>query len=254
LSIYQTEDRNAVEVATTRDFVARLDAAASAALTPSRALLDSSAARAIALDLAATFAQCGALLESVVEKRRQMEADTNTRPDLLRAQWSEYGTTVAATASEIQRTIASSIDELRVELKAEALPSSNDPASVLVARQEIELALQASDSASALEVLLQQAERGGDVAAAAASEWSRLHLRIASSGEDTGFESVVDKAIDATALASPDEGRRRAAEALRATRTPAPGRNAASLIEAQVFGNQVVEAAAELATRGIVIP
>jgi hypothetical protein len=242
------------DVSSGREFLALMKAAADAALAPARALVDASRARPIAVNLSNAFRAVGTLFESVVDTRRRLEADTATRPNVLRQQWQEFTDAAVEDGAATRRTIATGVDELTAALKQEALPVSDDPARTLVARQEVELALRAHPGLLPFQVLLAQASRGLDIAAAAASEWGRLTLRAATpSNDETGFDSVVDAAIE-TALTGPDEAQRRAAAALQATRTPAPGRNAAALYEAQVLAGAVIGRVGQIAKRGILIP
>jgi hypothetical protein len=249
MSTYLAEE---TDVSAGRELLALMAAAVEAALTPARALVDASRARAVAVNLSNAFATVGPLFESVVDTRRRLQADTATRPNVLLAQWQEFADAAIADATGTQRTIATGVDELAVALKQEALPVSDDPARTLVARQEVELALRAHPDELPFKVLLDQAGRGLDVAAAAASEWGRMTLQAANpNSEDTGFNLVIDAAVE-TALTGPDETQRRAAAALQATRTPAPGRNAAALIEAQATAAAVLHRLGQIAKRGIV--
>jgi hypothetical protein len=249
MSTYFSEE---TDVRFGRELLALMDAAAAAALTPARALVDASRARAVAVNLVKAFASVGTLFESVVETRRRLQADTATRPNVLLQQWWEFADAAVADGSKTTRTIATGVDELAVALKGEALPVSDDPARTLVARQEVELALRAHPDELPFKVLLDQAGRGLDVAAAAASEWGRMTLQAANpNADDTGFNLVIDAAVE-TALTGPDEAQRRAAAALQATRTPAPGRNAAALVEAQATAVAVLGRVGSITKRGIV--
>jgi hypothetical protein len=253
VSVYSTEDAAGHDAATVRDnFIAPMDTAVAAALGPSRALVDASRARAVAVNLANAFASIGSLFDGVLAVRGRLQVDEMTRPDVLRQQWRDFGGTVTERRSTIQTTIATGIDELAVALKAEALPISDDPAQALLAREEVQLALRATRDALPFQVLHTQAARGGDIAAAVASEWGRLTLQAAQGGEDTGFGQVLDAAIAATST-GPDEIRRRAAAALQATRTPVPGRTVAALPEAQAFAGAVLDIINETIRRGIVV-
>lgn len=228
-------DAGGYDIGQTRDFIAQGREAATLALEPARALLDASAARAIAVPLYEDLVSVGALFESVLVERERLESDVTTRTEILREQWDAFGAQMLATASTLDRQISTRIDELNVALQAEALPRNDDPAAVLVARGEIEIAMRLKPF---FLTLVELAERGGDLAAAAASEWGRLTLIDATGAED-GFDSVQEAAIQAS-LAGEDEGRRRAAAALQATRTPRQGQTVASLTESQTFASYVL--------------
>lgn len=249
---YLQEDAGGYEVEDVRTrFIDPLAPAIDAALGPARALFDASLARAIATNLAAALEGAGRLFESVLATRRALQADNSTRPEVLRERWGAFGDDVNDQASQIDRTIATDIDKLVVALKQEALPTTTDPAAITVARQEIEVALRASQDDLPFQVLLEQAVRGGDVAAAAASAWGRLTL-VASQGDDVGFDDIVNAAVE-TALTGPDEGRRRAAAALNATRMPRNGETVAALPEAQTFASFVLMVCRETVAHGIVL-
>lgn len=213
-----------------RDFIRQGREAATLALEPSRALLDASHARGIAVQLFEDFMRAGVLFEDVLAERARFERDGTTRHDVLRERWDSYEAEAGGQARTLAREIVTRIDELLVALHDEALPVNPDPSALLVARQEIELAIRLEPS---FVTLAGMAARGGDIAAAAASPWGRLTL-INASGDDAGFETVQSAAITA-ALAGEDEGRRRAAAALQATRTPRQGQRVRSLGEASTF-------------------
>lgn len=202
-------------------FITPMNDSADAALTPARALLDSSRARDIAINLRQAFHGHGELFEAVLAKRRQLQASTSTKTELRRAAWLEYGTEAGDEITHLQNTIITGSDELAVALSEEALPVSADPAAVIIAREEISLAMRvdATDTKPALMVLIEQASRGGDISAVCASEFGRLLLRQAQGGKDEGWPLILDAAVQA-ALNGPDEGKKRAAAALAATRKP----------------------------------
>jgi len=68
----------------------------------------------------------------------------------------------------------------------------------------------------------------------------------------SGFSEILDAALQ-TSLTGPDEGQRRAAAALVATRTPRPGQTVASLPEAQSFAAFVLNVCAQTVRHGIVL-
>lgn len=255
MSVYVNEDAGGYPIADVREtYIAGIEASAAAALGPSRALVDDSPARAIAVNLADAFASVGPLFELTLAFRSRIQHDGTTRPEILRGQWQQFGQATNDRCEQTRQTIATGIDELEVALKAESVPMSTDPAAVLVARQEIELALRASKDADLpFQVLLEQAGRGGDVAACAASEWGRLLLAEANQdGDAIGFAQVVDAAIQ-TALTGPDERKRRAAAALIAARAPFPGTKVAAIRLAQAYAAHVLGVIIATTARGVVL-
>jgi hypothetical protein len=232
-------------------FLTPMESAASAALDPARALFDTSPARAIAAGLASSFAGVARLFEDVVASRQSLQADTMTRPNVLRSQWTEFGGTVTDLAETLRSALVSQSASLAAALTAEALPTSGDPATVLVARQEVELALSIA-GADPLQTMLEIARRGGDLAAAAASDWGRLKLRATQGGADTGFGLVASAAIESV-LAGPDETRARAAAALQALTAPRPGGPQPALAAAEAFAAQVLHVTTETTRRGLVL-
>jgi hypothetical protein len=183
-----------------------------------RSLFDNSRGRATAIQLAAAFTKAETLYREAITERRRIEADTSTKDDVLRAQWKDFGADYEAQIRDIRAEIKTHTDELETALQDEALPLTADTSAILVARGEVEAALRVANG-EARQTMVALAGRGGDIAAAASSEWGRLVYVAANGGDDVGFDLVRDEAIR-TALTSGDEGRRRAAAALQALTTP----------------------------------
>jgi hypothetical protein len=214
-------------VETVQGFAADAVAAADAAFgRPARSLLDASPARPAALEVNAAVRAAAAMYDEAVAKRAELARDKETRPQVLLERLREFEADWSARAEAIKRVLSvEAADKLETALQAEALPVSGDPAKALLARQEIELALElaAKNNESPIFVMQRLAARGGEVAAAIGSEWGRMRYQKAS-GVTEGYEVARDAAIE-TALNAADEGPRRAATALRAMKTrPRGGR------------------------------
>jgi hypothetical protein len=256
---YMKQDAGGYDIADVREnWIPKLEDAATAALAATRALFDASRARAIAAHLDETFHEVGPFFEAILAERRRLQADTERRADLVHAEWDAYVAASSDRAKQITDTLTSGLDELAVALKREMVPTMTDPAVAVLARQEVEAALRAAsahaDASSELPfgTLMAQAERGGEVAAAAASEWGRLTLMALQNGEDTGFALVVEAAAR-TALNGPDEGPRRAATALLGLSTPRPGEKGGPAANALAYTSFVIAASAAILKTGIVI-
>lgn len=145
-------------------------------------------------------------------------------------------------ARELSAKIKKHAAELEPTLQSEALPVTADPSAILVARGEVEAALRVAPKGDVMYAMTRLARKGGDIAAAASSEWGRA-VYEAAGGNDAGFDLVRAEAVK-TALKSEDEGRRRAAEALQATEAPRPDRPGPGvpvLYEAIVKATSVLE-------------
>lgn len=242
-------DAGGYDVEQVRTFIAQGREAAGTALGDANRLFDASRARPLAITLRENLIKPGVFFEAVLVERSRFERETAfTRRDVLQADWAAYAAKTSARVDELVRTINTQVEEVSTFLHDEALPVSGDPASVLVARGEVEAALQVDASFSALAAL---AAGGGDVAAAAASDWGRLQL-IRYAGDDTGFRIVEDAAIDAT-FATADESRRRAAMVLKAMRTPRAGEKVSSISEAVTMASFTVGVVKEMLEIGFVI-
>lgn len=230
-------------------FVADLRAASNAALGPASRLLDGSRARTVGIALRSDFLAVVALSKEALGERTRVEADHSTKPEVLREQWRVFGVDLTERANSLDALIKTRADEYTTALELEAIPVSADPSAALLARGEIEAALQVDSS---IRVFVQLAARGGDVAAAVASPWGRSIFEVAT-GDTVGFDQVQAEAIR-TALSSEDAGRRRAAEALHATMSPRPGLGRVqSLYEAIVLSVTILSDARKLVRRGVVI-
>src|SRR5690242_20155750 len=74
------------------EFLANARAAADAALGPARSLLDSSRGRAVAIALRDALTAGADLYHGLLADRQRIEADTTTKPEVLRAEWRDIGT------------------------------------------------------------------------------------------------------------------------------------------------------------------
>ncbi|MGH2952236.1 MAG: hypothetical protein ACRDKX_09345 [Solirubrobacterales bacterium] len=208
----------AVDVDETVQFLEEAITAATAALQPSRRLLDDSRARPIATQLAAAFADAKALYDDSVGERERIGRDTTTRPQLLHERLGALRAEYQRQTDEIERRIHSLVLDLETALRDEALPRSSGPSEILVARQEIEAALRADTKRDPgqrqgpFSVMIGIAEAGGELAAAAASGWGES-IYIAHGGTSEEHAYVRVAAAEAS-LTGSDEGPRRAAEAL----------------------------------------
>lgn len=234
-----------------RAFAADATAAADHALAGTRALVDKSPARQAAREFSTTVNGAIDLYEEVLDRYEKAERDDHTRPEVIRQQWQEYAQDVHDRAAKAHRILnidyKESIEEM---LLGEALPVSTDPSAALLARQEIDLALQIGEknNRSASLVLDDLAARGGEVSAALVSNWGRLRYESATGYAD-GHDAIRRRAVE-TVLATGDETRTRAARVLQAATEPRPGSTGTSLYEAMFLAQRVVIAAEELAQRG----
>jgi hypothetical protein len=246
-----TESYGLMPVSTVVGFIADMQAAAKAALGPARSLsAQDGRARTLADKLAGAFNDVEVLYMGPIERRAALERD-NRRIDILRPEWAAFGDSYRQRAGELNRQISTQPDELEDALEAQALPVSADPMAVLVARQEIELSLKVAHQQDKplLVAMLDLAGQGGDIAAAAASDWGQLTY-VAAAGTDSGFDAVRDAAI-ASVLTSGDAGRGAAAKALQAINGPVPGKGtAAALYTACLYGQQILEAGTKVVQSG----
>lgn len=246
------EAAGAYPVDQVRYFLDDLKASAEAALQPALGL--SGDTRPIAASLMRALLAFGQTFTDALAKRRSLQGQASrTRRDVLRQEWEAYAAETLAEMATTHQTSTTAESELRDALRIAALPVSSDPATVLLARQELELALRIVDDDELPFVeMIEQARRGGDIAAAAASEWGRMIL-ISAAGSDIGYDDVQAAAI-ATAANSDDPAKRAAAAALLALDTPKPGSRIPALAEARADASFITEATRQMLTSGIVLP
>jgi hypothetical protein len=213
---FQTPDQmiGPVNLTETRRFLETGRELAASGLGPAHVLLDDSRARRIAMELETRFAEAEALFNDALAQREKLGRDVETRPDLLRQRRQALQADYAERSAAIQKRVAQLSDELRPALLSEALPAPSSDSAALLARQELQLALDAApDGELGMQTLVGLVQsRGGDLAAVAASNWGRLALQ-AKTGDEIGYQYVLDTAAK-TSLESPDPARQRAAQTL----------------------------------------
>lgn len=241
-----------IPLETVQEWINDTTACADAALTPARSLFDASPARQVALELDAALRESGDLYREAVDIRARIEAEKDIRPDVLRQRRREFIDDYSERAAQLDQRVKKLAETAKEKLRAEALPVSTDPAAVLAARQEVELALRLAASAGDKHRTLERlAGRGGEISAVVASEWGRLMTQD-TTGDDAFHERVRTVAIS-TALEGNDEPRKRAAATLKAFETPRPGGGTtSSLYEAVVKSMMVAKQGREVIAEAVI--
>lgn len=239
------------DAAEVESFIEKGAKAAEVGLGPIRSLLDDSPARKIADQLRDRQDEAVRMYREAVEAKHKLEADTDTRPEVLRERQREMAGDYETRAKAVHRDVWRLRDELTAALHQEALPVPTDNLSVQVARDEILLAIRTAKTRnqSPFQAMAEAASRGGHLAAVAASQWGRMTLQETTGG-DIGFDHVQKAAIQ-TSLTGDDERRRRAAAALQAATSPVPGERGESTYVANLFSTFAMDVGEKVAKSGI---
>ncbi|MEZ5077311.1 MAG: hypothetical protein R2725_07715 [Solirubrobacterales bacterium] len=174
------------------------------------------------------FSAAEVLAADTLDQLQQLsDQEESLRPEVLSERSDDLGGAFGEEARKIDGVLRAGRDRLSDSLQRARTPQSESDTGALLARREIELAIAQAEAPResgllegdgpeiehVLDVMVELAHRGGELAAAVASPWGRLILVSTHPGLEWRHREVVDAAIAAVDGASNDAERQQIAAA-----------------------------------------